>query len=291
MTDFGSSATSSFARRLALLVRRRSWRCRRIKSLVRVSARQERIAGWDQPRLERVRIVLAGAGAIGGEIAEGLVRKGAGELHICDEDIYTPSNLNRQKALPRSLYRNKAVELCRIMSRQGALGTRLVAHPCWLQDLDLGAVKPDVLICAVDNQIPATRAMASRWGLHHGVPVVITGVTPDADGGYVFVQQTSGTDAERRELSFRGRGCWGCALKPEELPASTFAVCPESPASIDIIKTLSGLALYAVDTVVMRRPRDWNYRVVSLHRGEYGGGTLVAPRPSCTLCRGRGGAS
>ena len=34
--------------------------------------------------------------------------------------------------------------------------------------------------------------------------------------------------------------------------------------SIDILKVVAGLALYAVDSLLMDRPRAWNYKEVSL---------------------------
>lgn len=255
---------------------RREWRCRTLRTQARVSARQERIVGWDQAKLAGATILVAGAGGIGGEIVEGLVQKGAGDVHVADFDTVSPTNLNRQKFTRGDLWRNKAVCLARGISRRGFMGTRLVAYPVATQEIDVGSIKPDVIVCAVDNQIPTTRLDVCRIARRHRVPAVFTGVTPDAGGGYVFAQQP-------------GHACWNCALRPElQLPA-TAAMCPESPASVDILKVLGGLALYAVDTVLMRRPRDWNCWYVSLGTAGLGGPVLVRPRPECPVCGGDGG--
>lgn len=104
---------------------RREWRCRTLRTQARVSARQERIAGWDQAKLAGASILVAGAGGIGGEIVEGLVQKGAGDVHVADFDTVSPTNLNRQKFIPSDLWRNKALRLARGMSFRGFLGTRL----------------------------------------------------------------------------------------------------------------------------------------------------------------------
>ena len=40
-----------------------------------VSDRQELIEGWEQEKLTKASVFVAGAGGLGGEIAEGLVRK------------------------------------------------------------------------------------------------------------------------------------------------------------------------------------------------------------------------
>lgn len=280
MSTTGNSATSSWAalrdRWRAFTQMRREWCCPTLRTQARVSSRQERIVGWDQQRLSKATILIAGAGGIGGEIGEGLVQKGVGHVHFADFDTVSPTNLNRQKFSARDLWRNKALCLARVMSRRGFMGTRLVAHPESIQQANAAAIKPDVIVCAVDNQLPATRLDVCHIARELGVPAIFTGVTPDASGGYVFIQKT-------------GDACWNCALKPELQPrASTAATCPESPASVDILKVLGGLALYAVDTVLMSRPRDWNFWYVSLSSSGLGGPVFVAPRAGCPVCNGKG---
>lgn len=254
---------------------RREWRCAHLPTDVRVSSRQERIAGWEQSRLSAARVVLLGAGGMGGELAEGMAQKGVGTVFVADGDFVTPTNLNRQKFQPQDLWRNKAVRLCARIAGRGFLGTRLVAYPGMFQELEPATLEADLIIAAVDNQIPTTRFEVSRSARLRGVPAIIMGATPDADGGYVFVQGPAGP-------------CWACAQKPElQTAAARLARCPESPASIDILKTLAGIALYAADSILMRRPREWNLWTVSLRRIEFGGPVLIQPRPGCPICGGR----
>lgn len=250
------------------------FRCRRFESLVPVSARQERVSGWDQQALSGATYVLGGAGGLGAQVAYGLVRKGAKKLVIADKDIVATTNLNRQMFFAADLFKNKAQRLCRNLRPHGHFGTELVAEPCWLHELDLAAIKPDVVIVAVDNQLPSARLDACRICAAFGIPAVFLGVTPDADGGYVFVQERNSAD-------------WACALKPQHGKGALGkhpATCPEAAASIDILATLAGIALYAADTLLMRRPRDWNYWYVSLSRGGFGGAMNVARRPGCIVC-------
>ncbi|CAG0986234.1 hypothetical protein PHYC_02039 [Phycisphaerales bacterium] len=279
MSTTGNSGTSLWAavsdRWRAFTQGRREWCCPTLRAQARVSLRQERIVGWDQRRLSQATILIAGAGGIGGEIGEGAVQKGAGCVHFADFDSVSPTNLNRQKFSSRDLWRNKALCVAREMARRGFMGTRLVAHPVAIQDVDIKKVRPDVIVCAVDNQIPSTRLQVCRLARQHSIPAVFTGVTPDASGGYVFIQKP-------------GNACWNCALKPELLPAAAAATCPESPASVDILKVLGGLALYVVDTVLMDRPRDWNFWYVSLSTSGLGGPVFVSPRSECPICTGKG---
>lgn len=110
-------------------------RCIRLKGLVPVSARQERIEGWDQARFENAHALIAGAGGLGGEVVGGLVQKGIGTVEVADFDVVTPSNLNRQPYSPRDLWKNKAIRLCIVMRRRGFLGSRIIAHPCSIQEV------------------------------------------------------------------------------------------------------------------------------------------------------------
>lgn len=55
------------------------------------------LAARDQIRILDLPVFIAGCGGLGGEIAEMLVRLGAGCLYLCDYDQFEESNLNRQR--------------------------------------------------------------------------------------------------------------------------------------------------------------------------------------------------
>lgn len=237
-----------------------------------MSARQELIPEWDQERFGKAEVLLIGAGGIGGEIAEGLVLKGLGFLHICDHDIVTPSNLNRQKFRPRNLYRNKAVELCREMSRIGCQGTELRAHPCSFQELHQRSLRPHVVVCGVDNQVPDTRLEVCRQCYDLDIPGVFVAASRDADNGYILIQEP-------------GSACWACIMKPEfaSTERDDEGRCPNVPAVCDLLKALSGPALFGIDSLILGRPRNWNYRALSL-RSDFGGSHNLEKRPGCPVC-------
>ncbi len=248
-----------------------TWKCRTLHTAVPVSARQEMLPGWNQSTYAETSVLLTGAGGLNGEICEGLVRKGIGTIHVSDHDIVTSSNLHRQKFLEQSLYRNKATELCRIMRLQGFLGTHLVAHPNRFQEIDSADINPDLGVCGVDNQFPETRLEVCKKFDELARPLVVMAVGIDADYGYVAVQEPD-------------KACWACIMKPElSSHEGESARCPNVPAIIDILKALAGPALYAIDSLVFNRPRDWNYRVISLSSG-FGGSHFVEKRPDCPVC-------
>ncbi|MCC6970879.1 MAG: ThiF family adenylyltransferase [Phycisphaerales bacterium] len=218
-------------------------------------------------------VLFVGAGGLGSEVVAGAVQKGLGTALVCDQDLVEPTNLNRCYFFARDLYRNKAESLCRNLSQRGFLGTTLHAYPCRFQDLDHSNLQPDLIVCGVDNQFPETRLAIAGFAHERGIPAVLMGVTTDADGGYVTVQSP-------------GSACWACVMRPDlhsDSPPTSIR-CPGTPASIDILKVLAGVALYAMDSLIMRRPRDWNYWSVSLARGGFGGSMSVSPRFECPLC-------
>lgn len=47
-------------------------------------------------RLSRARVAVFGIGGVGGHVAEALARSGIGELDLFDNDVVSPSNINRQ---------------------------------------------------------------------------------------------------------------------------------------------------------------------------------------------------
>lgn len=58
--------------------------------------RQLRLQGWDQKLIKKSRILIAGVGGLGCEIAKNLAMVGVGNLYLVDLDVIEYSNLNRQ---------------------------------------------------------------------------------------------------------------------------------------------------------------------------------------------------
>lgn len=245
---------------------------RKVKSDPResVTDRQERIKGFDQSVMDDLKVLQVGAGGLGGEIAQGLLRKGVGSIVISDEDTVELSNLSRQFFYEGDLYKNKAISLAKNLVKEGVNGTLITAYPSVIQRvIEEGTdVSSDIVICAPDND--EARTYISKY-FYDTTPVIFTGLDLSANTGYVFIQEP-------------GKACFGCALpnavNNEREP------CPNSPAVIDLVKIISGLVLFSIDSTVMERKRNWNFRQIFM--GGFVPETLknVERREDCALCNG-----
>lgn len=257
-------------------------RCDRIDGVVKVSDRQEKIPGWKQEALTNARVMPIGLGTIGSEISEGCVRKGTGTMIVVDGDTVGVSNLNAQKYVADDLYKNKAVALVERMQHMGFLGTELIGVPAYSDAVDLDAFDPSIMFCCVDLQVPGTRLAICKHAWERSIPAIFVAIGTDASSGYVFVQESA-----------VGTACWSCLMRPE-----TIAEAPrnnEDPAKIhcpgdvgvctDIVKVVSGFALYAMDTILMSRKRNWNYRRVALSSGMSDAASMIHPRKDCPVCK------
>jgi adenylyltransferase/sulfurtransferase len=227
------------------------------------------LSGFDQQVLRSATVVLVGAGGLGGEIGEGLVRKGVGVLKILDDDVVELSNLNRQRFYRHDLFKPKALRLARNLAEEGAMGTTLHGYALSLQDaVEQGIdLTTDVVVVGVDNN--PTRVCAARHFRSLGVPVIFTAVSRTANNGYVFVQEPDGP-------------CFGC-LFPDVFADESYP-CPGTPAIKDILKVVAGVVLYALDSVLMARPRQWNYKDIVLDGSIPGNDWRITARAECPLC-------
>jgi len=226
------------------------------------------IPGFVQEIFFKASVCCVGAGGIVSHIAPTMVRKGLGRITLLDRDIVEPSNLNRQRFYEKDLGRNKALALSENLQRECIAATEIRGIPFHLEEaiarnIDLAC---NVAVCGVDNN-PA-RVAASRYFHAKGIPVIFTAVSRDGDHGYVFVQGKEGP-------------CIAC-LFPDMTDDDRYP-CPGTPAIADILQALGALVVYAVDTLLMKRPRNWNYRRLSLSDGGLDGASLVPSRSGCRM--------
>jgi adenylyltransferase/sulfurtransferase len=238
------------------------------KAIPGAEDRQKKIVGFDQEVFSKSKVVMIGAGGLGSHIAPPLLRKGIGALTIIDNDEVDVTNLNRQRFYEADLEKNKAIALVENLKRECIFATQLTGYALSFDEVIRTGVDLDcdVALCGVDNN-PA-RVASSRYFRQRQIPIIFTAVSADADHGYVFVQEKKGA-------------CFGCVF-PEAVNNLTFP-CPGTPAMIEILQTMGALAVYSVDSCLLKRPRSWNYREIYLSDGQWDSGKQLTARQGCPL--------
>lgn len=138
-------------------------------------ARQRLIRWWDQERLQKARVLVAGVGALGNELLKNLALLGVGELLLIDFDRIEPSNLSRMVLFDeQDVGRSKVEVAAEALARLNpALNVRTIEGDLFY-DVGLGHFRhSDLVIGCLDNL-----AARSRVGLSCGLAGV-----PYLDGG------------------------------------------------------------------------------------------------------------
>lgn len=246
-------------------------RTKEIKALSYYESYAHNIEGFSHPALNKSRVFIAGAGALGGEVGEGLTRKGVGQLTIIDHDRVELTNLNRQRFSKRDLGKYKAIQLTKTLSKEGFFNTTIIGIPFSFEEAVTKEydMQYDVAICSVDSD--PSRIFISRFFNKRGIPVVFNAVSDSGANGYVFVQEP-------------GKACFGCFM-PDAFSVDKATPCPGSPALKDILKVVAGIVLYAVDSLVMNRVRSWNYKEIFLDGSIPEFCRVISKREDCRICK------
>ncbi len=186
-----------------------------------------------------------------------------------DDDSVEERNLPHQQFVKRDIGKNKAVALGRRLSRECLFETKIICWPYRFQELleeGVSLEHCDVIVCGVDNN--PTRVAVAKYGLTHSIPVVHAAVSRDANQLYCAIQES-------------GNACFGCmfphALNDESYPCNL-------PGIVDVLQVLAGFVVYAVDTVLCDRHREWNLRSVFLDGSVPDACLSIERRADCPLC-------
>lgn len=229
-----------------------------------IFCRQAAMPGHDQERLTNGRVVVVGAGGLGGWIGLGLARMGIHDIVIIDPDRFDRTNAPRQLMFAADIAEWKAHAVARslvphVMSMGRVIGIAQ-AFPEAVAQL---AAAPSILVVAVDND--AARRAASRWGLTESIPVVFTMVSRDGLRTQVVCQQPDGP-------------CLECVL-----PNLGHAIAPCAAASIATCLLAASHTVALVADVLMKAMRTPTWRESSLD-----GSTERVANPQrrrhCSIC-------
>ncbi len=198
--------------------------------------RQQRFAPFGasgQERMGRARVLLVGCGALGGSLAQTLVRCGVGELVLADRDVVELTNLPRQVLFEeRHLGRPKAEAARESLARIGG-PSRVEAHAVHVDadNVEELAERADLVLDGTDNL--ATRYLVNDLCVERGTPWVYGGVV-GASGLVMPVVP--------------GRGACLRCLFPEPAPAGSLPTCDTAgvilPAVAAVASFQAGAALH-----------------------------------------------
>jgi len=187
-----------------------------------------------QQRLADARVLLVGCGALGGSLAQSLVRSGVGELVLVDRDVVEETNLPRQVLFDERHAREATPKVLAASETLARIGgpTRLETHATHFdeQNAEELAEDADLVLDGTDNL--ATRYLVNDLCVESGTPWIYAGVV--GSGGLVLPV-------------LPGRGpCLRC-LFPEPAPQGSLETCESAgvlqPAVALVAALQAGLAL------------------------------------------------
>jgi len=240
-------------------------------------ARQVRFAGLGlegQRRIQSKSALLVGCGALGGAIAQSLVRSGIGRLVLVDRDVVEESNLPRQVLFEERHARDSALKAeaaAEVLAKIGG-PTRVEAHAAHLDASNLVelAAGVDVVLDGTDNL--ETRYLVNDFSVDSGLPWVYGGVV--GSSGLVMPV-------------IPGVGpCLRCVF-PEAPPPGVLPTCETAgviqPAVAFVAALQAGLALRILAGETSLVPRlveldAWDGRVREIE---------LARDPECPCCGAR----
>ncbi len=105
-------------------------------------------------RLQSSFIVLAGVGAVGGYVLEGLVRAGIGKIRVVDHDVFNETNLNRQVLATKDTIGKSKVEAAVQRAKSINPDVEIEAMDTLVSSDTVKSMlygNPDILIDAIDT--------------------------------------------------------------------------------------------------------------------------------------------
>lgn len=123
-------------------------------------------------KLRRSRVLVCGVGGVGSFIAEGLARGGVGHIYLCDFDVVSLSNINRQLVALTGTVGQKKTSVMAARIRDIDPSTEVTELDMFLDDSNiemlLNGVKPDYIADAIDS-VPSKKSLilkAHEMGLN-----------------------------------------------------------------------------------------------------------------------------
>ena len=228
------------------------------------------IGAEGQARLGAARVLLVGCGALGGVVAEQLVRGGIGTLRLADRDVVELTNLQRQVLFDESDARDGVPKAAAAARRLAAVNSAVAVEPAVvdvhagnLPDLMAGV---DVVVDGTDNA--ETRYLINDACVKAGVPWVYGGCV-SADGRVMAVRP--GVTA-----------CLRCVF-PDPPAVGELPTCDTAGVLGPAAAVVASLQVIAAFKLILGVPVD-GLTVMDLWRGRWRTVDTGGPRADCPCC-------
>ncbi len=234
-------------------------------------SRHRDVPGHDQEKLGASRVMVVGAGGLGGVASLCLVRAGVGELISVEHDTVERSNLSRQLFYANDLGALKAHALVRNLTPHAVGGGLLrgIALPFQRVLEEYPDLRYDALMVLVDNN--ACRFAAARVGRQKRVPVIYAMLSRDGMRLHVFLQGSQ-----------PNAPCLRCAL-PNLEPTEAL---PCAAGIITSCMVAAGLAVNFTIRALVGWPAGTfhNWREADLLGVAPDRAGVIERRPDCDIC-------
>ncbi len=220
--------------------------------------RQKRIAGWDQEKIKKARVMVIGAGATGNEVVKNLTLCGIGTIYLIDYDLIESSNLSRCVLFnyTNSLEKYKAdviKDTCKNLNPE----VEIIPIKQELNSINKDLYKKSDVICSCLDNLEA-RLEANNYAYYNNVPFVDSGI--DEFFGSVQVVFSGDKDAaclqcgisdKDLEIMWKKFSCTGQELNPEDSETERIIASIITTTSIiggiqsqQVLKILLGLSSF-----------------------------------------------
>ncbi len=194
-------------------------------------ARQTRYAQLGpagQARLGQRRVLLVGCGALGGVLAQTLVRAGVGALRICDRDLVEESNLPRQVLFDARHAAERMPKVEAALESLLRIGGPTEVEPHAVQ---VGAENLPELAAGCDLILDGTDNLATRY--------LINDFSVASDLPWIYAGAVGSEGVCMTVLPGRGP-CLRC-LFPEPAPAGSLPTCESAGVLLPAVAAIASL--------------------------------------------------
>ena len=226
-----------------------------------------------QGRLAGARVLLVGCGALGGTVADQLVRAGVGHLRLVDRDVVEWTNLQRQVLFDEADARDGTPKATAAAERLRAVNSAVAVEPV-AADVHAGNVERlmdgvDVTVDGTDNA--ETRYLVNDAAVKLGRPWVYGGCV-GADGRVMTVRP--------------GGPCLRCVF-PAPPAAGELPTCDTAGVLGPAAAVVAALQAAAVLRLLVGADPIDALLSLDVWRGRFRSVDVGPPDPDCPCCGGR----